>query len=62
MTTRTVPEISLMGLLQRELKKAKEEYAIYHHSDNERKAMYYYGKMDGIEAAIKVLVGTMSND
>ena len=51
-----------MGLLERELKKAKEEYAIYHHSNNERKAMYYYGKMDGIEASIKVLVVTMNND
>lgn len=62
MTTRTVPEISLMGLLDRELTKAKEKYSIYHPGNNERKAMYCCGKMDGIEAAIKVLVGTVNND
>lgn len=55
-------EISLMGLLDRELTKAKEQYALYHHSNQPEKATYYLGKMDGIEASVKVLVGTMNND
>jgi hypothetical protein len=54
MTTNT--EITLIGLLQREHTKAKEQYAIYHHSKNQDKSMYFLGKMDGLEAAIKVLV------
>jgi hypothetical protein len=53
---RTQTEISLMGLLDRELTKAKETYALYHHSNQPEKATYYLGKMDGIEASIKVLV------
>lgn len=48
--------ISLIGQLQREHKTAKENYAIYHHSNRPERATYYLGKMDGIEAAIKVLV------
>ena len=53
---RTQTEISLMGLLQREHTKAKENYSLYHHSNQPEKATYYLGKMDGIEASIKVLV------
>jgi hypothetical protein len=45
-----------MGLLQREHTKAKETYSLYHHSNQPEKATYYLGKMDGIEASIKVLV------
>jgi hypothetical protein len=48
--------ISLIGQLQREYTKAKEEYSRYHHSNQAERATYYLGKMDGIEAAIKVLV------
>jgi hypothetical protein len=48
--------ISLIGQLQREYTKAKEEYSLYHHSNQAERATYYLGKMDGIEAAIKVLV------
>lgn len=47
--------ISLMGQLQNEHKKAKEQYAIYHHSNKADRATYYLGKMDGIEASIKQL-------
>lgn len=53
---RTSTEISLMGLLQREHTKAKEQYALYHHTNRPEKATYYLGVMDGIEASIKVLV------
>jgi hypothetical protein len=47
--------ISLMGQLQNEHKKAKEQYAIYHHSNKADRATYYLGKMDGIESAMKVI-------
>ena len=50
------PTISLIGQLQREHKTAKDNYAIFHHSNQPERATYYLGKMDGIEAAIKVLV------
>lgn len=53
MTTTT--EISLLGLLQQEYKKAREQYAIYEGSKNYDKSMYFLGKMDGIEAAMKVV-------
>ena len=46
--------ISLIGQLQREHDKAKEQYSIYF--NDTKKSMYYLGKMDGIENAIKVLV------
>jgi hypothetical protein len=48
MTTRT---ISLLGQLQRDYDKEKENYSI--NSSNQEKAMYFLGRMDGIEAAIK---------
>jgi phosphate-selective porin len=51
MTTNT--EISLIGQLQREYRKAQEQYSI--NINNQDKSMYFLGKMDGIEAAIKVL-------
>lgn len=60
--TDNVTEISLIGLLQRELKKAKEQYAVYHHSNRHERASYYLGKMDGIEVSIKVLVITGNNN
>jgi hypothetical protein len=50
-----IQTISLVGQLQQEYKKVKEQYAIYHHSNNAERATYYLGKMDGIEAAIKVI-------
>lgn len=53
-------EISLIGQLQREHKKAKENYAIFHHSNQTERATYYLGKMDGIESAIKVIVEAQS--
>jgi hypothetical protein len=48
--------IDLLPKLQREHDKAKEQYTIATHSKNQDKSMYFLGKMDGIEAAMKVLV------
>jgi hypothetical protein len=45
--------ISLLGQLQRELDKAKEQYSI--NINNDKKSFYFLGKIDGIEAAIKVV-------
>jgi hypothetical protein len=47
--------IDLLPKLQREHDKAKEQYSIYT-PNNQDKSMYFLGKMDGIEAAMKVLV------
>lgn len=60
--TDNMTEMSLIGLLQGELRKAKEQYAVYHHSNRHERATYYLGKMDGIEASIKVLVITGNNN
>jgi hypothetical protein len=53
--------LTLIGQLQREYKKTKEQYSVYHHSKNDERATYYLGKMDGIEAAIKILVMAEAN-
>ena len=58
MTMSLGQEISLLGQLQREHTKAKEDYSI--NMNNKEKSMYFLGKMDGIEAAIKVVVMEVS--